>query len=386
MKNHIFLINTLMVLLFVLTTSQQCQDKVNCVNGKCFSITKYKSNLDAALLNKCVGYTYAIYFNGKLERVGAGGKEVLPIDGKDVNMTISSRMHIASMSKTITAVTILKLLQDKGLSIDAKIINYLPNDWTKGVNIERITFKQLLTHNSGIRYHTTTIGSCNSLGSDTDNYKFLRCLIANGVNADSINVTEYCNHNFSLFKVIMPKLAGFEHHVEPDAFNPFGVFGEGNHVFTANKYREIVKSKLHFGEGIDCIGNDLRYYKFPHPDHLLGVSFGDLSAQAGAYGWYMSSVEYGNFINSLYKKEILSEQWLNTMLINKLGCYGSDRNWHNGGWDIFWNNADGTHSEGHFTGCWYKFENGLICVLEVNSSVTPDVTLIVQDSYRNAFD
>lgn len=40
-------------------------------------------------------------------------------------------MHIASVSKLITGIGMARLLDEKGISFDAKIIDYLPAYWTK---------------------------------------------------------------------------------------------------------------------------------------------------------------------------------------------------------------------------------------------------------------
>jgi CubicO group peptidase (beta-lactamase class C family) len=46
----------------------------------------------------------------------------------------NTRMHVASVSKFLTAVGLIKLLDTKGISYDAKIIDYLPTYWSKGKN------------------------------------------------------------------------------------------------------------------------------------------------------------------------------------------------------------------------------------------------------------
>ena len=59
-------------------------------------------------------------------------------------------MHVASVSKLITAMAMTKLLFSRNISPDAHISPWLPKYWHKGPGVDRITFRQLLTHNSGL--------------------------------------------------------------------------------------------------------------------------------------------------------------------------------------------------------------------------------------------
>lgn len=61
-----------------------------------------------------------------------------------------------SVTKNMTVIALLKLLHQKGISVNASIGKYLPAQWAKDqglrVNgINRIRFRHLLTHTSGIR-------------------------------------------------------------------------------------------------------------------------------------------------------------------------------------------------------------------------------------------
>jgi len=57
-------------------------------------------------------------------------------------------MHVASVSKLVTAMAMTKLLYRHNISPDAHILPWLPKYWNKGPGVEKITFRQLLTHTS----------------------------------------------------------------------------------------------------------------------------------------------------------------------------------------------------------------------------------------------
>jgi len=63
--------------------------------------------------------------------------------------TTTTRFEIASMTKPMTAIAIMQLVQEGKVRLDAKISDYLP--WYPSDTGRRITVEQLLNHTSGIR-------------------------------------------------------------------------------------------------------------------------------------------------------------------------------------------------------------------------------------------
>ena len=57
--------------------------------------------------------------------------------------------NVASLSKVLTTIGVLQSLLNHNLTIDSTILPYLYPDWTKGPNIDTMTFRDLLTHKSG---------------------------------------------------------------------------------------------------------------------------------------------------------------------------------------------------------------------------------------------
>lgn len=62
--------------------------------------------------------------------------------------TIATRFEIASMTKPMTAIAIMQLVQEGKVRLDGKIVDYLP--WYPSDAGRRITVEQLLNHTSGI--------------------------------------------------------------------------------------------------------------------------------------------------------------------------------------------------------------------------------------------
>jgi CubicO group peptidase (beta-lactamase class C family) len=114
-------------------------------------------------------------------------------DAPATPFTADARLEVASVSKTITAAATLKLLHDRGVSVDAGIAPYLPPEWAPGPNIAAVTSRDLLTHESGFR-------------DDALMYGELRGEVAQGVSASDQGDFFYLSSNDALLRVVIPHL------------------------------------------------------------------------------------------------------------------------------------------------------------------------------------
>jgi CubicO group peptidase (beta-lactamase class C family) len=94
------------------------------------------------------GYAYGISLDGQLVYSGSGG--FIDID-KKIPATPHSLFRIASMTKSFTAMTILKLRDDGKLRLDDPINLYIPEMQTEHLTKDApaITIRDLLTHVAG---------------------------------------------------------------------------------------------------------------------------------------------------------------------------------------------------------------------------------------------
>ena len=81
-----------------------------------------------------------------------------PVDGSE-GWNPDVRMHIASCSKLITAIAMTRLLNAKSISYDTPIAGFLPKYWAKGPNVNKITFRHLMTHRSGLNFNVSSSAS-----------------------------------------------------------------------------------------------------------------------------------------------------------------------------------------------------------------------------------
>jgi CubicO group peptidase (beta-lactamase class C family) len=365
MKTKLFpFIAAIIILYFVIYNCTPDPGIEDCANDSCFYIDTFAANIKNALHGNCMGFSYVIDYKGSRKRWGSVGLMRTARDGGNVAYDLYAKNQIASMSKTLTALATLQLLKKNGLTTYTKIQNYLPTAWTIGPNIDKITFRDLLRHESGIR-NTATAG-CN--GEWYDNCS---CKVKEGVIADSIGVQQYNNMNYSLLRIIIPRLEGFL------------PLPTGNDTSTANKYIRYVRKNVldtcGMGSVIGCTEDtSLHYYTTPY-FNSRGCRLGDNTLVAGARGWYMSAPDYGNVITTLFNTQaVLDKAWLDTMKINQLGCYGyggkkGNYLWHNGftgcGPSIL---GPGDTAKGLVNTCWMYFPNGIDAVCMVNSNLPRD--------------
>ena len=123
-------------------------------------------------------------------------------------ITANTSLHIASISKTFTAMAVLKLWQDGKLSLDDEYSKYFPE-----FNYPGVTLRCLLSHRSGLPNYTYFM---ENLGWDktitVHNQDVLQYLITRKASLENIALPcqhfTYCNTNFALLALLIEKVSG----------------------------------------------------------------------------------------------------------------------------------------------------------------------------------
>ncbi len=323
-------------------------------------LNKFANNLKSRLDGKTTGYSYAIYQYDTLKKSGAGGYAVL----SSVPQSPDRRMTTLSMSKTITAAAVMKAMEKmnereprnryrRGISINSLIAPYLPSDWTLGPHVSEMTFKDLLTHTSGLRNAT----------DDPGTYEGQRQTIAKGATDANFRKNFYANNNFCLFRIIIPYMLNGRAGVE----NLSNIEAR-----TSGLYTSFVKQHILGPLGLSAVSlapsgpqEEIRYYNFHFPQYyFVDDSYDHASRRSGAGYWFMSAKEFGKFIVGLRSGKIVSAATFKLMTDNNLGMYGENsthgRYWnHNGGFGK--QNGTGGAAD------WMIFPDGITAVILFNS-------------------
>jgi CubicO group peptidase (beta-lactamase class C family) len=195
---------------------------------------------DYATKNHWPGMVYGIVVDGKL--VHTGGMGYTGIDAK-ILADSSSDFRIASMTKSLTAMAILKLRDEGKLKLDDPAYLYIPEmkslkPLTKDAT--PVTIKNLLTHTAGYP-EDNPWGDRQLAVSDDD----LIALYKKGIsfsNAPGLGY-EYSNLGFATLGYIIKKVSGktYEEYINENILKPLGM------THTYWEYDKVPKDKLAHG-------------------------------------------------------------------------------------------------------------------------------------------
>ncbi|MFT3747320.1 MAG: serine hydrolase domain-containing protein [Agriterribacter sp.] len=152
------------------------------------------------------------------------------LDQKDA-LTENSALHLASVSKTFTAMATLKLWEEGKLQINDEVSAYLTGFPYKG-----ITIKTLLNHRSGLPNYVHVM---EQLGWDkrkiVTNQDVLQFLVEKKKNLQvgaPDRSFHYCNTNYALLALIIEKVSGipYPQFIYENFFAPLGM--TNSYVFT----------------------------------------------------------------------------------------------------------------------------------------------------------
>lgn len=133
-------------------------------------------------------------------------------------ITENTPMHIASISKTFTAMAVLKLWQEGKLNIDDAFANYFP-----AFNYPGLTIRCLLNHRSGLpnyNYFMETLGWDKTRfvkNEDVLDYLINRKAALTDIVPPCSHFT-YCNSNYALLALLIEKVSGFTYAQYLDRF------------------------------------------------------------------------------------------------------------------------------------------------------------------------
>lgn len=299
----------------IILHAQQLAFNTDSLNGKKISLQILNDKLLASLKDSAVGWAFTIWQNNKPVFQNEDGYKVVPADsksGKGLPFTIDTRMHIASLSKSITAIAVAKLVEMKKLGWDDKIKKFLPPHWKLHPAFDSVTIRQLVIMQSGLD------APLDALTSRTDS---LKQLLERGPNPDKIGKFNYQNTNYGLLRIIIAFGTGFE---EYSGVYMNDAIGE----VAASQYIKFVNEHLFKPAGIsaaECRTTEEEpalYYPFPLDStkgQLTGRGVpkqdGDLTLYAGGFGWYLSAADISKLLTAVFhSKKILSDSILNQLI------------------------------------------------------------------------
>lgn len=227
--------------------------------------------------------------------------------GKKVDA--NTAIHLASVSKILTATAILKLVQEDNIMLDQKVTDWLPRFPYKNT-----TIRTLLNHRSGLQHYSNFPGLLKKswdrkkVLSNQDVYEILVKHKFRLVFNDNTRF-DYCNTNYVILALIIEKATGLNYRdaMQELIFKPLGmkntfVFNydtdrdtvcksyRGNNIFPWDQYDRLYGDKNIYSTPRDLVKFDLATYSpdFIKPELLqeayTGYSAGNIAKPIKDYG------------------------------------------------------------------------------------------------------
>lgn len=242
---------------------------------------------------------------------------------KGIEMQPTHLMRIASVSKLVTAVGIMKLQEMHKVQMSEKVFGPqgILNDtaFTNVIKDKRyyeITVEQLLRHKAGFTnyagdpmFSTRYIMMQNHLTTPPDHRTLMRILLKRHLGYTPGTMKYYSNVGYTLLSMIIEKRSGlsYEQFMQKYVLEPAGCFDfhiAGNYY--KNRRPNEVKYYMHQGSQ--------PVYEFNNSGRMVEKCYGenDIPQLAGAGAWCASSAELSRLIASIdglsEVKDILSKQ------------------------------------------------------------------------------
>lgn len=213
--------------------------------------------------------------------------------GKKINA--NTAIHLASVSKVLTATAILKLVQEDNLMLDQKVTDWLPR-----FPYKKVTIRTLLNHRSGLPHYSNFPGVLKKSWNRKKvltNQDVLDLMIKHKIKpifADNARF-DYCNTNYVILALIIEKATGqnYRDAMQTLIFKPLDmkntfVFNyetdkdtvcksyRGNTIFPWDQYDNLYGDKNIYSTPRDLVKFDLATYSpdFIKPELLQEAYFG----------------------------------------------------------------------------------------------------------------
>ncbi len=237
------------------------------------------------------GLSLAVVANGQV--VMTDGYGLADVENT-VGASADTVFRIASLSKPVTAVAVMKLVEAGKLELDAPIQKYCPafpqKQWP-------ITTRQLLSHQSGIRDYRNAEETIN-----TRHYKNIKEALAQ-FSADPLEFEpgtkfQYTSYGYVVLGCVIEGASGksYDAYMQQAIFDPLHMSATGlDDVFA------IVPHRAH-GYTIDSL------------HQLQNAVFVDVSNKPPGSGINSTAHDMGNFVAALLSQKLLSDASLRQML------------------------------------------------------------------------
>ena len=269
-------------------------------------------------LDPRAGYCYMMRRKGKLVHFRSSGWAQLPNDG-NVGWFHHIPMNVASVSKFVTAVAVVRLLREANIPVNTPIVSFLPQYWNRHASIGAVTVHHLLRHEAGLGGTIT--------GSGEGDFAEAKREISLGSSATGNSKFVYKNVNFAILRVLFATLTTT---LSPSSTTPasLSVLGIDDDVFwdvvSASAYNNFVNENVFAPANIDA-----REFKadenaakgYATPPMAPGEPIEDGAGRSGQTGWHLTINELVRLLDE-FRAGSMMPRWRAQQLLSNM--YGLD--------------------------------------------------------------
>ncbi len=281
-RNIIILLLLIVILIFCQTATLSAQQSE--------MQKKVNDYIDAYVQMKQFSGSILIAKNGQVMLSKGYGKSSHQFN---IENTPQTKYRIGSLTKGFTALAIIQLVENNKLSLDDKLIKFIP-DYPRG---DEITIKHLLTMTSGIRNHTEF--------EDFDKKRRVYQVTVSQTIETFKNKTlefnpgekfKYSNSNYILLGFIIEQISNmtYAEYIKQNIFKPLKMENSG------------------FEKPQDVINNMAEGYCFKN-NEIKNANFRDMSNAHASGALYSTIEDLYKWDKALYTEKLITKESLETM-------------------------------------------------------------------------
>ncbi len=204
----------------------------------------------------------------------------------------NSKYRIGSISKTFTAVLILKAIEENKLSLNQTIDEWFPTI----DNANKITIEHLLYHRSGLHNHLDEFVHLNLHTKPITEEKMIEIIKESGSDFAPDTKMAYSNPNYILLTYVLEKIYNnpFSQILKDKITNPIGL------------------KDTYLDKNINISNNEVNSYIFINKHWELAPEL-DVSQALGAGAITSTATDLVKFSNALFSGKLISEESLTKM-------------------------------------------------------------------------
>jgi CubicO group peptidase (beta-lactamase class C family) len=310
-------------------------------------------------IGNVAGYAFVVAHHDRIVAEGASGWARTATDAPQTAWTVDTRINLASVSKCITAVALLKLMDRHGIKITDPFYPHIAARCpTAGSGVATVTFQDLLEMKSGLVVDGTLW--------TPDIWAFLSRYLTQPLAGTPGVTSAYSNTNFTIMQGIISLL------VSPSDQGADGIAPYVKYV-TDHVLQPMDIHPATFNPIPDPAATATLSYAFSDPGP--GVYWSEINC-VGCGGWVGSARQLIKFLIGVRKDETLNRLWTHKMFLKQLGWYeydGVDGHYfdHNG-----WLYNGGSPGRGLNTGIVH-FSEGYDALLLTNTQFVDTIGLLI---------